>query len=117
MVGHREDNAKIYPTIYQIFKQIGEGKKEKEKAALHADLAEIVSQGVQWFYVDPTNEELEEYDKRTNATIEKAYGKKKKSVIFSLQDGRCEIIFDKMEETNLDTNQKLKVIRKDLKGM
>ena len=117
MVGHREDIAKIYPTIYQIFKQIGEEEKEKEKAALHADLAEIVSQGVQWFYVDPTNEEHEEYDKRTNATIEKAYSKKKKSVIFFLQDGQCEIVFDKMQETNLDTNQKLKVIRKDLKGM
>ena len=117
LVGHSEDIAKIYPEIFQILKQIGEEEKEKEKAALHADLAEIVSQGVQWFWVDPINEEHGEYHKRTNATIEKAYSKKKKSVIFHLQNGRCEIVFDKMEETNLDTNEKLKVIRKDLKCM
>lgn len=118
LVGHSEDIAKVYQEIFQILKQIGEDEKEKEKAALHADLAEIVSQGVQWFYVDPINEEHEEYDKRTNATIEKAYSKKEKSVIFCLEDGRCEIVFDKMQETNLDKkNQKFKVIRKDLKGI
>ena len=109
LVGHREDIAEIYPTIYQIFKQIGEDEKEKEKAAMHADLAEIVSQGVQWFYVDPRNEEHGEYDKRTNATIEKAYSKKKKSVIFYLQNAPCELVFDKMEETNLDTLKVCKV--------
>ena len=116
LVGHSEDIAKIYQEIFQIFNQIREEEKEKEKAALQADLADIVSQGVQWFYVVPTNGNHEEYDKRTNATIEKAYSKKEKSVIFSLPDGRCEIVFDKMQEKNLDKNEKLKVIRKDLKG-
>ena len=117
LVGHSEDIAKVVQEIFQIFKQIREEEKEKEKAALHADLAEIVSQGVQWFYVHPTNGDHEEYDKRTNATIEKAYSKKEKSVIFFLRDGQCEIVFDKMQEINLGRKEKLKVIRKDLKGI
>ena len=117
LAGHSEDIAKVVQEIFQIFKQIREEEKEEEKAALHADLAEIVSQGVQWFYVDPTDDEKQgQYDKRTNAMIEKAYNKKKKSVIFSLEEGRCEIVFDKMQEKNLDSNKELKVIRKDLKG-
>ncbi|CAB4030401.1 poly [ADP-ribose] polymerase 14-like [Paramuricea clavata] len=116
VVGHSEDISKTFTEIFQILKRIGEAEKEKEKAALHADLAEIVSQGVQWFYVNPSNGDHEEYDKRTNATIEKAYSKKEKSVIFLLEDTKCEIVFAMMQETNLDTKDTLKVIRKDLKA-
>ena len=115
--GHRDDVSKTTEKIYQILKRVGEAEKEKEKAALHADLAEIVSQGVKWFYENPQNGDHEEYDTGTNAAIEKAYSKKEKSVLLSLEDSKCEIVFEKMEETNLDTNEKLKVIRKDLKGI
>ena len=115
--GHRDDVFKTTEKIYQILKHVGEEEKEKEKEALHVHLAEIVSQGVQWLYQNPQNGDHEEYDTRTNAAIEKAYSKKEKSVIFVLEDGKCEIVFEKMEETNLDTKVKLKVIRKDLKGI
>ncbi|XP_028392772.1 protein mono-ADP-ribosyltransferase PARP14-like [Dendronephthya gigantea] len=113
--GHSEDNAKTFAEILQILKKIGEVELEKERALLRADLAEIVSQGVQWFYEDPRNGNQEDYDKDTNAIIEKAYSKKEKSVIFSYSNERCEIVFDTMEETNLDTKQKINVTRKDLK--
>ncbi|XP_028392341.1 LOW QUALITY PROTEIN: protein mono-ADP-ribosyltransferase PARP14-like [Dendronephthya gigantea] len=116
VVGHSEDVTKTFSEISNMFKEIEEAEREKEKAALHADFAEIVSQGVQWFYENPTDGSHEDYDKLTNASIEKAYIRKEKSVIFSLLNERCEIVFDKMEETNLDTNQKIKVIRKDLKA-
>ena len=115
--GHGDDISKTFTEIFKILKRIGETEKENEKAALHAALAEIVSQGVQWFYVDPKTEDQEEYDKPTNAIIEKAYSKNEKSVIFVLDDERCEIVFDKMQETNLVTNETIKVIRRDLKGM
>lgn len=114
--GHSEDNAKTFKEILQILKKNAEVESEKEKAALRADFAEIVSQGVQWFYEDPRNGNHEDYDRDTNAIIEKAYSKKENSVIFSYSGERCEIVFDKMEETNLDTKQKINVIRKDLKG-
>ncbi|CAB4025597.1 poly [ADP-ribose] polymerase 14-like [Paramuricea clavata] len=84
-------------------------------AAFHADLAEIVFQGIQWFCIDPTSGDHEEYDKETNVIIEKAYSKKEKSVIFLLDDEKCEIVFGKMQETNLNTKETIKVIRKDLK--
>jgi hypothetical protein len=100
-----------------MLRRIGEMEKEKEKAALHADWAEIVSQAVQWFYVDPLNGDQDEYDKQINAMIEKAYNKKEKSVIFFFDDEECEIVFDDMEETNLKTDETMKVIRKDLKGI
>ena len=115
--GHRDDVFKTTEKIYQILKHVGEEEKEKGKEALHVHLAEIVSQGVQWLYQNPQNGDYEEYDTRTNAAIEKAYSKKEKSVIFVLEDGKCEIVFEKMEERNLDTKVKLKVIRKDLKGI
>ena len=115
--GHSDDIHNTFAEIHKILKSIGEEEKEKEKDALRADLAEIVSQGVQWFWVDPTSDDHEEYDKHTNAIIEKAYCKREKSVIFLLEDGQCEIVFDKLQEINLDTNKTLKVIRKDLKGI
>ena len=117
VVGHSDDISKTFAQIHKILRRIGEAEKEKEKAALRADLAEIVSQGVQWFYVDPITGDHEEYDKQTNAMIEKAYSKKEKSVIFFLDDEKCEIVFGKMQETNLKTNDEVKVIRKDLKGI
>ena len=116
LVGHGEDVTKTFAQIHKILGRIGEAEKEKKYAALHADLAEIVSQGVQWYYVVPGSADHEEYDKQTNVMIEKAYSKKEKSIIFLLEDGKCEIVFDKMQETNLNTNEMLKVIRKDLKG-
>ena len=117
LVGHSEDISKTFADIFQILKKIGETEKERDKAALRADLADMVSQGVQWFYVDPRSGDHEEYHKHTNATIERAYSKKEKSVIFLLDDEKCEIVFSKMEETNLVTNKNLKVIRKDLIGI
>ena len=114
--GHGDDIHKTFTEIHKILKSIGEAEKEKENADLHADLAEIVSQSVQWFWEDPTSGDREEYDKHTNALIEKAYSKREKSVIFSLDDEKCEIVFDKLLETNLDTNEMLKVIRKALTG-
>ena len=114
--GHSDDIYKTFTEIHKILKSIGEAEKEKENADLHADWAEMVSQSVQWFWVDPTSGDHEEYDKHTNAFIEKAYSKREKSVIFSLDDEKCEIVFDKLQETNLDTNEMAKVIRKDLKG-
>ncbi len=43
-----------FAEIYKNFeKYLGRKEKEKEKDALRADLAEIVSQGVQWFWIDP----------------------------------------------------------------
>jgi O-acetyl-ADP-ribose deacetylase (regulator of RNase III)/phosphoribosyl-ATP pyrophosphohydrolase len=114
--GHGDDISKTFDQIHKILRGIGEEEKEKEKAALHADWAEVVSQAVQWFYFDPVNGDHEEYDKQTNAMIEKAYSKKEKSVIFFLGNENCEIVFDDMQETNLDTNEVIEVIRKDLKG-
>ena len=116
LVGHGEDIAKTFAQIHKILGRIREAEKEQKYAALHADLAEIVSQGVQWYYVDPGSTDHEEYDKQTNVMIEKAYSKKEKSVIFLLGDEECEIVFDKMQETNLNTNEMIKVIRKDLKA-
>ena len=115
--GHSDDLTNTIAKIYKILKRFGEEEKEKEKAAWHADLAEIVSQGVQWFCVDPTSGDHDEYNKHINAIIEKAYSKREKSVIFALGDIRCEIVFDKMQGTNLDTNETKTIIRKDLKGM
>ena len=113
--GHTED---ISTALNEIWKKIGEAEKEKEKAALYADLAEIVSQGVQWFWVDSSDDdEPVKYEKHTNAMIEKAYSKEEKSVIFVTEDEKFEIVFDKMKEKNLRTNEQTKVIRKDLKGM
>ena len=114
--GHTEDISTGLNEIHKILKKIGETEKEMEKAALHEDLAEMVSQGVQWFWVDSSDdEEPVEYEKHTNAIIEKAYSKKEKSVIFVTDDEKFEIVFDKMEEKNLTRNEKSKVIRKDLK--
>jgi O-acetyl-ADP-ribose deacetylase (regulator of RNase III) len=117
VTGHGDDISKTFTQIHKMLRRIGEMEKEKEKAALHADWAEIVSQAVQWFYVDPLNGDQDEYDKQINAMIEKAYNKKEKSVIFFFDDEECEIVFDDMEETNLKTNDTMKVIRKDLKGI
>jgi hypothetical protein len=117
VTGHGDDISKTFAQIHKMLRRIGEMEKEKEKAALHADWAEIVSQAVQWFYVDPLNGDQDEYDKQINAMIEKAYNKKEKSVIFFFDDEECEIVFDDMEETNLKTDETMKVIRKDLKGI
>jgi O-acetyl-ADP-ribose deacetylase (regulator of RNase III) len=117
VVGHGDDIFKTSGEINKLLKIIVEEEKEKERAEWHADLAEMVSKGVQWYCIDPTDSAYEEYDKQTNVIIEKAYSKKEKSVIFLLDEEKCEIVFEKMEETNLDTNEKIKVIRKDLKGI
>jgi O-acetyl-ADP-ribose deacetylase (regulator of RNase III) len=117
LFGHREDTAKMSTEIMQILKRNSEAEKEREKAALQADLADIVSQGVQWFYKNPKSGDYDEYHKHTNAIIEKAYSKKENSVIFVLDYEKCEIVFDKMRETNLETMKKMEVIRKDLKGI
>ena len=117
LVGHSEDVAKMWTEIFKILRKIHETEKEMEKAALQAELADIVSQGVQWYYEDPATRDHEEYDKHTNGIIEKAYSKKEKSVIFLLDDEKCEIVFSKMKETSLCTNEEIKVIRKDLKGI
>jgi hypothetical protein len=115
VVGYSEDISKTSAEIFRILRRIAEEEKEKERASWHADLAEIVSLGVQWFCIVPGSGDHEEYDKQINAIIEKAYSRKEKSVIFFLDDEQCEIVFDKMQETNLDTNETIKVIRKDLK--
>ena len=117
LVGHRKDIAKMWTEIFKILRKIDETEKEMEKAALRAELADMVSQGVQWYYEDPATGDHEEYHKHTNAIIEKAYSKKEKSVIFLLDDEKCEIVFSKMKERNLDTNKEMNVIRKDLKGI
>ena len=117
LTGHSEDISTMFTKIYQILKKIGEAEKEEEKAEMQAEFAKMVSKSVQWFYLDPATGVHEEYHRHTNATIEKAYDKKEKSVTFVLDDGRCEIVFDKMQETNLDTKKKMEVIRKDLKGI
>ncbi|XP_028392654.1 protein mono-ADP-ribosyltransferase PARP14-like [Dendronephthya gigantea] len=116
LVGHSDDVSKIYVEIHRIFTRIRDAEKEKEKAALQEDFAEMVSQGVQWFSVDPTSGDHEEYDKHTNAVIEKAYSREEKSVIFLVNDEKFEIVFDQMQETNLVENETKKVIRKDLKA-
>ena len=85
--------------------------------ALQEDFAEIVSQGVQWYCVDPKSGDQQEYDKHTNAKIEKAYSKQERSVIFLVNNEKCETVFDKMQETNLCNNETIKVMRKDLKGI
>lgn len=117
VVGHSDDVSRIYVEIHRIFSRIRDAEKEKENAALQEDFAEMVSQGVQWFSVDPTSGDHEEYDKHTNAIIEKAYCRQEKSVIFLLNDEKFEIVFDRMQETNLVKNETIKVIRKDLKGI
>ncbi|XP_028392673.1 protein mono-ADP-ribosyltransferase PARP14-like [Dendronephthya gigantea] len=111
MFGHSEDISTMITKIYQVLKKIG----ERERAEMHAEYAEMVSKSVQWFYVDPATGDHEEYHKHTNAAIEKAYSKNEKSVIFDLIDGKCKIVFDRMQEMNLDTNVKTEVMRKDLK--
>ena len=117
LFGHSEDVARMSTEILKILKRIGETEKEMEKAVLQAELADIVSQGVQWYYEDPFTGDHEEYHKHTNGIIEKAYSKNEKSVIFLLDNERCEIVFSKMKEMNLDTNKEMNVIRNDLKGI
>jgi O-acetyl-ADP-ribose deacetylase (regulator of RNase III) len=117
VVGHSYDIFKTSGEIYKLLKRIGEQGKEKEKAALLADSAETISQGVQWFFIDRTCGDHYEYDKQTSAIIERAYIKKEKSVIFLVDDEQYEIVFDKMQEFNLDRNDTIKVIRKNIKGI
>ncbi|XP_028392657.1 protein mono-ADP-ribosyltransferase PARP14-like [Dendronephthya gigantea] len=114
VAGHSDDVSKMNFEIMRILTGIRDAEKEKEKAALQDEVAEMVSQGVQWYSVDPTSDDLEEYDKHTNAMIEKAYSKQEKSVIF-FDDEKYEIVFKQMQETNLAKNETKKVIRKDLK--
>lgn len=104
--GHSEDISKVILQIHSIFNEIKMAENEK-------DTAEMVSKGVQWFWSDTDGSQVQ-YDVTINSLIEKAYIKSKKSVTFNLEEGKCEIVFDKMEETNLKTHQTTKVIRKDL---
>ena len=106
--GHTEDVSAVILEIKSFLNDVKLAEKENENA-------EMVSQGVQWYWKD-TDDSQEKYDVANNSKIEKAYMKKKKSVTFVLEEGKCEIIFDDMQETNLTTNEKAKVFRKDLKA-
>lgn len=115
LVGHADDIAKVFADIYKYFNKITDEEKEKEKEVLRSNYAEILSQSVQWCFQNSDGEE-EDYDKKTNAIIEDSFSKKESSVMFMLDGEKCEIVFDKMEEKNLQGNKTLKVTRKNLQS-
>ena len=94
--------------VTSILNDVKLAEKEKE-------IAEMVSQGVQWYWED-TNGSKVAYDVKNNSKIEKAYLKKERSVVFALQEGKCKIVFDDMQETNQKMGVKTNVFRKDLKA-
>ena len=106
--GHIEDVSSVITKIRLILSEIKLEEKERENA-------EIMSEGVQWCWEDTDGSQVT-YDLSTNSKIEKAHIKKKKSVDFLFKEGRCEINFANMQETNLTTKENTKVFRKDLKG-
>lgn len=117
MFGHADDIFNVKSEIFKFFKELDKVEKEWKKDEFDHGLASIVSQCVQWYYVDPKTGALVEYDARTNAIIEKAYSNEEKSVQFCLKEQDCEIDFHGMIEKNSSLKvPDLKVIRKDLKG-
>ena len=94
--------------VTSILNDVKLAEKEKE-------IAEMVSQGVQWYWED-TNGSKVAYDVKNNSKIEKAHLKKEGSVVFALEEGKCKIVFDDMQETNLKMRVKTNVFRKDLKA-
>ena len=106
--GHTEDVSKVMMKVTSILNDVKLAEKEKE-------IAEMVSQGVQWYWED-TNGSKVAYDVKNNSKIEKAYLKKERSVVFALQEGKCKIVFDDMQETNQKMGVKTNVFRKDLKA-
>ncbi|KAL3863204.1 hypothetical protein ACJMK2_004970 [Sinanodonta woodiana] len=77
--------------------------------------AAMLSQLVQWYYIDITSdgEDLVEYSKNTNATIEEAYQRKEKIVRVQADDPFI-IDFDTFEEYPVtDPDDRVKVLRKD----
>lgn len=114
MYGHPDDVFKVKNEIFLFLKELDKVEKEKKRVEFDQGLANIVSQCIQWYYVNPKTGAPEEYDPGTNAIIEKAYSKKEKSVEFRFKKQDCEIDFDAMLEKT--STHKLKIIRKDLKG-
>lgn len=83
-------------------------KEEKDRR-----FAELLSLNIQWSCVYLDGDE-EPYKKETNATIEQAYENKEPFVIVKLpeyDDTPCRIDFNKMTETNLKTDEIIKVKR------
>ncbi|KAK3746699.1 hypothetical protein QZH41_018917, partial [Actinostola sp. cb2023] len=105
-----EDLVKAESTS-AIFEILNEKAEEEHKRKY----AELVSKNVHWFYIDGDEEA---YDDETNAKIEQAFMNKQTSINITLLDEfkkeqRYKIDFASMTETNVDTRETTRVVRKE----
>ena len=105
--GYAEDVLDVATTIHDIL-------NEKIEEEYCRDVEGLVCKTVQWYYSDDDDDGWELYDPTTNYRIESAYGEGQQSVIFVIDDARCEIVFRFMEETCLEDGEKRNVVRKEI---
>ena len=105
--GYAEDVLDVATTIHDIL-------NEKIEEEYFRDVEGLVCKTVQWYYSDDDDDGWELYDPTTNYRIESAYGEGQQSVIFVIDDARCEIVFRFMEETCLEDGEKRNVVRKEI---
>ena len=87
---------------------------EKIEEEYCRDVEGLVCKTVQWYYSDDDGDGWEPYDPTSNYRIESAHEEGQQSVIFVIDDARCEIVFRFMEETCLEDEEKRNVVRKEI---
>ena len=106
--GDADDVLDVASTIYEVLNQ----KIEEEHAR---GVGELLSKNVQWFFYDSDDDEtLEPYEPSINLQIEEAFDEGKDSVILSIDEEKCEIVFKDMKETCLDHGEVRVVVRKEI---
>ena len=105
--GDAEDALDVATTIHEI---LNEHLEEEHSRGIE----ELLCKNTQWYFYDNDDEGWEPYDPRINFQIENAYKDGQKSVLVSIEDVRCEIVFKDMKETCLEDGEERKVNRKEL---
>ncbi|KAL3863201.1 hypothetical protein ACJMK2_004967, partial [Sinanodonta woodiana] len=106
--GLHADVGKVKSEVLNLIRSIEKMENKEKQAAM-------LSQLVQWYYINitPDGKDLVEYSKNTNATIEEAYQRKDK-IVRVQADVPIIIDFDVFEEYPIaDPDDRVQVIRKD----
>ena len=106
--GDAEDVLEVATTIYEVLNQ----KIEEDHTR---GVGELLSKNVQWFSYDSDDDETPEpYEPSINLQIEEAFREGKDSVIVSIDDAKCKIVFKDMKENCLDDGEVRVVVRKEI---
>ncbi|XP_053393606.1 uncharacterized protein LOC123565062 isoform X2 [Mercenaria mercenaria] len=111
------DNNRGIVKLTGIFPNIMTASEKINAFLRDAEWEELMKSVAQWFYIEMTltSEDVRQYEKDINLTIEKAYRQQKDSVTFSIDGIDYILDFASMEEyPEHDSTDKVNVFRRDL---